>query len=240
MSEFAPRYQQIAREMKQRIEDGSWPEGTAVPTEAKLSEQYGASRVTVRQAVKLLVEEGLLRRVQGSGTYVQESKYEHNIYELVGFTEEMQKRNKTTSNKVLRFEVVEPDPFVAQRLGLDEGEKVYAILRQRSADDVPLIVEETYLPLRLFPDLTYQVAEDSKYAYIEGKLSLAIKESFQEVIPILPPEEIRELLGLEDAAQPILKVELSSKLADDTVFEYTNLYFKSDEYKFTITATRAR
>ena len=236
----APRYQLIAKEMKGNIQRGDWQEGDAIPTEAKLSEQFEASRVTIRQAIKLLVQEGLLYRIQGSGTYVKENKFEHNIYELTGFTEEMRALNKETKNKVLRFEVVTPDEQTAQILGIGEGEKVYVIVRQRFADEVPLIVEETYMPLKLFPDLSYQVAENSKYEYIEKKLGLTIGESFQEVIPIIPSDETRQLLDLKDPAQPILKVTLSTKLEDSRVFELTHLYFKSDEYKFTINATRTR
>ena len=236
----APRYQEIAKEMKAYIQRGDWLEGEAIPTEAKLSDRFSASRVTVRQAIKLLVQEGLLYRIQGSGTYVKENKFEHNIYELTGFTEEMKALKKETYNKVLRFEVIEPDERTLQVLGLGAGEKVYMIVRQRFADGVPLIVEETYMPLTLFPDLSYQVAEHSKYEYIEEKLGLTIRDSFQEVIPIIPTEDIRNLLQLEDPNQPILKVTLSTKLKDDRVFELTNLYFKSDEYKFTINATRIR
>lgn len=238
MSNHSPLYRKIAQQMKDEISKGEWKEGNAIPTELMLSETYQASRVTVRQAIKVLVQQGLLYKIQGSGTYVSEHKYEHNIYELTGFTEEMRALNKNIINKVLTFSVVEPEERIVQALGLEEGEKVYYIRRQRWADDIPLIVEDTYLPLELFPDLTYQIMEGSKYDFIESVKKLKIKDSYQEVIPILPTEEIQELLQLKEQI-PIIKVQLLSTLKDDTVFEYTDLFFKSDEYKFTITANRS-
>ncbi|MCM2676998.1 GntR family transcriptional regulator [Alkalicoccobacillus plakortidis] len=194
MSNHSPLYRKIAQQMKEEISKGEWKEGNAIPTELMLSETYQASRVTVRQAIKVLVQQGLLYKIQGSGTYVSEHKYEHNIYELTGFTEEMRALNKNIINKVLTFSVVEPEERIVQALGLEEGEKVYYIRRQRWADDIPLIVEDTYLPLELFPDLTYQIMEGSKYDFIESVKKLKIKDSYQEVIPILPTEEIQELL----------------------------------------------
>ena len=238
MSNHSPLYRKIAQQMKEEISKGEWKEGNAIPTELMLSETYQASRVTVRQAIKVLVQQGLLYKIQGSGTYVSEHKYEHNIYELTGFTEEMRALNKNIINKVLTFSVIEPEERIVQALGLEEAEKVYYIRRQRWADDIPLIVEDTYLPLALFPDLTYQIMEGSKYDFIESVKKLKIKDSYQEVIPILPTEEIQELLQLKEQI-PIIKVQLLSTLKDDRVFEYTDLFFKSDEYKFTITANRS-
>ncbi|MDQ0208523.1 GntR family transcriptional regulator [Alkalicoccobacillus murimartini] len=238
MSKHSPLYRKIAQQMKEEISKGEWKEGNAIPTELMLSETYQASRVTVRQAIKVLVQQGLLYKIQGSGTYVSEHKYEHNIYELTGFTEEMRALNKNIINKVLTFSVIEPEERIVQALGLEEAEKVYYIRRQRWADDIPLIVEDTYLPLALFPDLTYQIMEGSKYDFIESVKKLKIKDSYQEVIPILPTEEIQELLQLKEQI-PIIKVQLLSTLKDDRVFEYTDLFFKSDEYKFTITANRS-
>ncbi|NJP36680.1 UTRA domain-containing protein [Alkalicoccus luteus] len=234
----SPLYKQIAARMKEEITKGIWKQGNAIPTEAKLSERFSASRVTIRQAIKQLVQEELLYKVQGSGTYVTENKFEHNIYALQGFTEEMEALNKTTCNKVLQFSVIEPDNRIRQILGLEEGEQVYYIRRQRWVDDKPLVVEDTYMPLSLFPDLSYETMKGSKYAYVEQVKKLRIKESFQEVIPILPDQSIRELLLMKEDI-PIIKVHLFSRLYDETVFEYTEIYFKSDEYKFTIMAGRS-
>ncbi|GGF20073.1 mannosyl-D-glycerate transport/metabolism system repressor MngR [Halobacillus andaensis] len=233
----APLYRRIAQKIKEDIAKGVWKEGEAIPTELHLSEQYQASRVTVRQAIKLLVEEGLLEKVQGSGTYVKEQKIEHNIFELLSFTEEMRKLNKEPINKILDFQLIEPEDHVRRRLQLSEGDKVFYVRRQRLVDDVPYVVEDTFLPVDMFPHLSYSIMTGSKYDYIEKQVGKRIKESFQEVIPILPSEDIAQALTVEETT-PILKMESYSIFEDGTIFEYSENHFKSDEYKFTLRATR--
>ncbi|WP_280768769.1 GntR family transcriptional regulator [Salipaludibacillus daqingensis] len=237
MKSVSPLYKQIANQMKNEITKETWMKGEAIPTEARLAEIYGGSRVTIRQAIKLLVQEGLLYKIQGSGTYVSENKFEHNIYSLKGFTEEMHALEKETKNKVLTFSLIQPEERIRQILGLAEGEDVFFVRRQRWVEKTPLVVEDTYLPVKLFPDLSYEIMRGSKYEYIEKTKLMKIKESFQEVLPLLPNKEILDLLKLKEAI-PIIKVQLFSKLMDDTPFEYTEIYFKSDEYKFTIVASR--
>lgn len=237
MKSGSPLYRQIANQMKEEITKETWLKGEAIPTEAKLSKTYGVSRVTIRQAIKLLVQEGLLYKIQGSGTYVSDNKFEHNIYSLRGFTEEMHALNKPTRNKVLTFSLTKPDARIQQILGLEDGEEVFFVRRQRYVEETPLVVENTYLPVKLFPDLSYELMEGSKYEYIEKVKQMKIKESFQEVLPLMPDEEIKSLLHLKESI-PIIKVQLFSTLTDETTFEYTDIYFKSDEYKFTIVANR--
>lgn len=237
MKAKSPLYQRIAQEMRTFIESGDWAPGEAIPTEAQLVEKFKASRVTVRQAVKLLQEEGLLWKRQGSGTYVQSEKIEHNMYELKSFTEDMKREGKDVTSKVLTFTVQPPTEKIKEILELDEDALVYYIRRLRFANGEPLIVEDTYLPLQLFPDLTYEVMTRSKYDYIENVKNLKIADSVQEFIPVLPTKEIAEMLEVSDRT-PILKVELYSFLMDGNRFEFTETYFKSEEYRFIIRAGR--
>ncbi|MBN8235449.1 GntR family transcriptional regulator [Halobacillus kuroshimensis] len=233
----APLYRRIAQQIKEEIESGQWEAGEAIPTELHLSERYDASRVTVRQAVKRLVEEGLLEKVQGSGTYVKEQKIEHNIFELISFTEEMRSLGKEPVNKVIHFQLIEPEPHVRRYLNLEEAEKVFYVRRQRLVDGIPYVLEDTYLPVSLFPNLSYGIMIGSKYDYIEKEVGMKIKDSFQEVIPVLPTPDVAEALTVEES-MPILKIQSYSLFMDGTVFEYSENHFKSDEYKFTLRASR--
>ncbi|TGB02806.1 GntR family transcriptional regulator [Halobacillus salinus] len=233
----SPLYRRIAQQIKDEIEEGRWKEGESIPTELHLSKQFDASRVTVRQAIKLLVEEGLLEKIQGSGTYVKEQKIEHNIFELISFTEEMRSLNKEPINKVMDFQLIEPEDQVKRMLKLKDGDQVFYVRRQRLVDEVPYVLEDTYLPVDLFPNLSYKIMTGSKYDYIEKEVGKKIKDSFQEVIPVLPEEDIARAL-MVDTETPILKIRSYSIFEDGTVFEYSENHFKSDEYKFTLRASR--
>jgi GntR family mannosyl-D-glycerate transport/metabolism transcriptional repressor len=93
------------------------------------------------------------------------------------------------------------------------------------------------MPISMFPDLTYQVMQGSKYEFIEKQKGLVIDRSEQEIIPVLPPAEVAELLHI-DPAQPIIEKRTRGLLRGDIVFEYSRNYFKSSEYKFTLVAKR--
>ncbi|OIJ18188.1 transcriptional regulator [Anaerobacillus alkalidiazotrophicus] len=233
----SPLYKQIAKRLKKEILEGNLASGDAIPSENKLAETYNVSRVTIRQAIDLLVSQELLEKVQGSGTYVKERKIEHDIFRLQGFTEEMATLKKITENKIIKYEMKIPSDSIQKILQIDEEEPTFFVSRLRYVDGVPLVLENTYLPVKLFPDLSYEIMQGSKYKFIEENKNWKIKQSFQEIIPIIPDEAVTNLLNLKEAI-PILKVKLWSTLQTGEVFEYSELFFKSDEYKFKIVANR--
>ncbi|MCG1008435.1 GntR family transcriptional regulator [Salinicoccus sp. ID82-1] len=225
-----PLYKQVAKKIKDDIVSNDINRGEAIPTETKLAEMYGVSRVTIRQAVKLLVEEGLVYSVQGSGTYISEKKIEHDIHKLQGFTEEMISLHNNPSNEILEFQLMLPSEEVKNYLKLTNNQKVYYIKRLRLADEKPLVLEESYMPYELFPDLSVDVMKVSKYKYIAGK-GFSINKRHAELVPILPTDELVEHLHLENK-DPMLLLEAYSTFDDGTIFEYSKVYFHPKRYTF--------
>jgi GntR family transcriptional regulator, mannosyl-D-glycerate transport/metabolism system repressor len=235
LSTHTPLYKQIANQIKKQIQSDNLDKDDAIPSEQKLSESFNVSRVTIRQAIKLLVDEGILYKVRGSGTYVKQPKIEHDIYRLQGFTEEMESLNHVPSNQVLEFSMQIPIEPIKEKLNLKEDEKVFFIRRLRSGDGEPMILEETYMPVTLFPDLSVEVMTRSKYEYVEKK-GYKIKERQGEILPHIPSKELREILQMKDSS--CLAMNLCAYLEDDTIFEYTKLYFRSEKYTFKFTSRR--
>nr|WP_206513174.1 GntR family transcriptional regulator [Vibrio alfacsensis] len=232
-----PMYRQIADAIREKISDGEYKVGTALPTEAQLREEFFCSRVTVRQALKLLIENGELESVQGSGTYVRENKVNYDIYQQTSFAEKWAHLNAVTHSDVVAFEITKASLTIADTLNINENDKVFYVKRVRYLDENPITVEETWMPTDMFPDLTYQVMQGSKYHFIEKDKGMVIDRSEQEIIPVLPPQDIAELLDI-DAAQPIIEKRTRGFLQGDVVFEYSRNYFKPTEYKFTLIAKR--
>lgn len=112
-----PRYMQIAELIEQQIRHGIWPEGSMLPTEKQLQQQFQVSRVTIRKAMAMLVAAEQLYRVRGSGTYVKAQPAEHNAFQLKGFIEEVSAQGKTPSTQLLRFSVEVADETVCCRWG---------------------------------------------------------------------------------------------------------------------------
>ncbi|WP_205626102.1 GntR family transcriptional regulator [Photobacterium aquae] len=232
-----PMYRQIADAIKEQIQAGDYKPGEALPTEAQLREQFSVSRVTVRQALKLLIEQNVLESIQGSGTYVKETKVDYDMYQYSSFYEKLSHLNVKTHSDILSFEITTPSLQIAEALEITELDRIFYVKRVRFIDDNPVTLEETWMPLSLFPDLSYEVMQGSKYEFIEGKKKMIIDRSEQEIIPVLPPEEVVNQLGIP-ADQPIIEKITKGYLVDGTVFEYSRNYFKSSDYKFTLVAKR--
>ncbi len=232
-----PMYRQIADALREKISAGELKPGDALPTESSLQEAFNVSRVTVRQALKLLTEEQIVESIQGSGTYVKEERVNYDIYQLTGFYEKLADRNVDTHSEVSIFEVLKADAKLAEKLNLSHDDKVWHIKRVRFIKQKPVNLEETWMPLALFPDLTWEVMENSKYHYVEQIKKLVIDRSEQELVPIMPSEEAIAALSL-DPAKPILEKVSRGFLKDGRVFEYSRNVFNTDDYKFTLVARR--
>ncbi len=234
-----PMYRQIADAIRDKISTGEYKVGSVLPTEAQLREEFSVSRVTVRQALKLLIESGELESKQGSGTYVKENKVNYDIYQQTSFAEKWSHLGSVTHSDVIAFEIQSASLTLAEHLNLREGDKVFYVKRVRFVNDNPITVEETWLPTDMFPDLTYQVMQGSKYQFIEKEKGMVIDRSEQEIIPVLPPADIAKLLEI-DPAQPMIEKRTRGFLQGDAVFEYSRNYFKPSDYKFTLIAKRQR
>jgi len=232
-----PMYRQIADALREKINAGELKPGDALPTESTLQEAFGVSRVTVRQALKLLTEEQIIESIQGSGSYVKEERVNYDIYQLTGFYEKLADRNVDTHSDVRIFEVLKAGVKLAEKLAIAPEDKVWHVKRVRFIKQKPVNLEETWMPLILFPDLTWEVMENSKYHYIEQVKKMVIDRSEQELVPVMPTEEAIAALAL-DPAKPILEKVSRGFLKDGRVFEYSRNVFNSDDYRFTLVAKR--
>ena len=230
-------YRQIADALRERVQRGELKPGDALPTESALQEEFAVSRVTVRQALKQLTQEAIIESIQGSGSYVKEERVNYDIYQLTSFYEKLADRNVDTHSDVKVFEAIGADEELANTLQIEAGEKVWHVKRVRFIKQKPVTLEETWMPLVLFPDLTWEVMENSKYHFIEQVKKMVIDRSEQEIVPVMPSPEAASLLGV-DPGRPILEKISRGYLNDGRVFEYSRNTFKSDDYKFTLVAKR--
>ncbi|WP_230352108.1 GntR family transcriptional regulator [Lelliottia sp. WAP21] len=232
-----PMYRQIADALREKISSGALKPGDALPTESSLQETYGVSRVTVRQALKRLTDEQIIESIQGSGSYVKEDRVNYDIYQLTGFYEKLADRNVDTHSDVKIFEVIKADARLAEKLELTVNDNVWHVKRVRFIKQKPVNLEETWMPLAMFADLTWEVMEKSKYHYIEQTKKMVIDRSEQELVPVMPSDEAINALAL-DPTKPVLEKVSRGFLKDGRVFEYSRNIFNSDDYKFTLVARR--
>ena len=233
-------YLQIADRIKSKIDEEGLVEDSVIESENKLAEIYQVSRLTARRATEYLLNQGYLYRIKGKGTFVSKrEKISYAPQRLRGFTEEILNLNMTPKNLVVEFRIMEATKEVAEKLKISEGEMVYYIIRVRCADEEPLILEKSYLPLNLFPELNVSTLKGSKYAYVEKFTKKIILESLQEIGVSLAGEEEEKHLKV-NANEPLLKINNQTFLEDGTIFEYSIAYFKTSKYKFIQKAQRIK
>ncbi|MGZ4430117.1 MAG: GntR family transcriptional regulator [Gaiellales bacterium] len=136
-----PLTREVASELRGEIEGGRWEPGARLPGEPELALRMGVSRATLREAVRILVEDGLLRRVHGSGTYVARRPVLRNNLDLnFGVTELIRSTGRRPSTTWSEVEHGPADAETAEALGLDEGSEVVSVRRVRAADGVPVVL----------------------------------------------------------------------------------------------------
>ncbi|MDG5473948.1 GntR family transcriptional regulator [Jeotgalibacillus sp. ET6] len=226
-----PIYVQIEERLKSQIKSGAFKSGDPVPSERELSEMYEVSRMTVRQAIMNLVSEGLLYREKGKGTFVSQEKIEQPLQGLTSFTEDMRSRGMHPDNKLIGFHKIKPDADIAAKLKLSETDDLFMVKRIRYADQKPMAIETTYIPVKLLPDLNEESVKGSFYTYIQEKLKLTISHASQSIEALLAEPEEANLLNIQEPSA-VLHIERLSYLSNDIPFEVVHSTYRADRYKF--------
>lgn len=226
------KHEEIEEYILRKIIEKEYRAEEKVPSENKLAELFGVSRMTARKALDSLVTRGYLYKAKGKGTFVRDRENRYDIYldEMIGFTGRVERSGKTPRTDVRTFEVRRPSENTAAKLGIGPREEIFYIERVRYIDDEPVILEVTYMPVKVSPDLTREDIEKSKYAYLREH-NHRIDEMIKEYIPVIPSPEVRKILFL-DKNMAMFKIELISKLENSSVFEYTKIYYNQNKYRF--------
>ncbi len=221
------KYEAIAEDIRGSIESGELGPNEKLPTVVELCERYDVSKVTVRHAIERLTEWGLVTSRRGSGTYVKAPAALHDDPLLTGvsdraqgFTAEHPGPDEKVSSVVYDFEIVNPSRDVAWRLNIQEEDFAYYVCRVRLLNDVPIVIEYTYMPLDLIPGLKQHHAYGSIYSYIRDELHLKIA-SFHRTIRAVPATS-EEAVRLKIApGDPLLEHEQVGFLDGGEAFEYS-------------------
>jgi DNA-binding GntR family transcriptional regulator len=230
----------IAKELSNLILTGNFSYKESLPTEVQLMKKYKVSRTTIRLAINHLVNEGMVNKVQGSGTYVAYRKEDDLIKRstsIFPFSVEMKLKGKSISTKIISFEIISPDKSITNALGIEQGDTVYSFERLRFGDDFPLCLEHSYMPVKPFVDLTQQHLLDSKYYYVEEIKKLKIAYSLQNVTAIISNARLEKLLQLKKYS-PLLKIQHTTFLQNGEILDLTTIYFCSDYYDANFIKTR--
>jgi GntR family transcriptional regulator len=214
---FEPAYAQLAAILRRQIAGGAYPPGGKIPSESSISRQYGLSVMTVRQAIGVLTEQGLIERIQGSGTFVKPVTLAGSRFDLDCIREIFQDSERTRV-KVLRISLVRTDEKTAQKLGLPAGGRVILIRRILLRDNEPVMSHEGHI--RCDPDRPVVEAELSigpLSDLFNGHGGGLAKKGELTVIPTVLNDEEARLLN-QPAGTAVFRLEYLVYDFDDTPF----------------------
>ena len=232
------RFRAVADDLRREIGEGRFAKAQRLPGERELAESFGVSRATLRRAMELLVDEGLLVQRHGAGAFIRRASpmVDQPFSRLTGFSELMRLRGFNPSSRNLDVGVFLPSPEEMTSLGIGPEETIVRLSRLRLADDVPMAIEHTAAPSRFLPDI--------------GQIGASLYDAFaatghppmrglQRLRAVLLSDEDAALLGVPSGS-PVLYIQRIAYLADGRGVEFTRSYYRSDTYEFVSELTPAR
>lgn len=231
MAEQTPKYRQIADRLAADIAAGRLKTGEQIPPERAIAQELGASRMTVRQALRHLAERGLVAARVGHGTFVGQPEIQQQLSTLTGFTEEMERQGRKPRSILIEAALRLADPETAAALRLPSGAEVWRIGRIRMVDDRPVALETTEVVAALAPGLLERAdfARASLYAVLRRDYGLVPATAEQTLAAAAAEPEAALPLGLASGT-PVLKLTRCTATAEGLPFEHVRSVYRGDAF----------
>lgn len=231
-----PRYLRIQRDLKRRIESGALPPGSGLPSQRQLSREYRVTLMTLRHALELLRQEGLIVTRQGRGTRVAPRRVAYSIGTLHSLSQEMAQRGLPVTTRVLASAFEAASAPVAHALDLRLGVHVLRLDRLRNIAGQVSVYQHSYLPATIGRRvLEHDLALRSLYEVLAVDLGLPVQRATEEIRPILLGGEEARLLQAEPRAAAMLSARTTFTRGMRPML-YDQAYLPGD--RFMITTTR--
>ena len=231
MKEVMKKYQEIFNDLQEKILNGSYLAGVLLPTEKELQDQYKVSRDTVRKALRLLTEKGLIQKVQGRGSQVlKQELLNFPVSGLTSYKELVDSLGLNSQTRVISLDLMTVDEQTALQTGFPEGSQVWKLLRTRSIDGIVSVLDLDYLAKDCVPNLTQEIAQTSIYAHLEEELGLDISYAQKEITIQASTERERLLMDNQDDYLVLIRSRVY--LEKKKQFQYTESRHKNDKFQY--------
>lgn len=232
MDQPVPKYYRIYEELLNDIQNGVYQDDNLFPSDTDLVKKFNVSRGTIREAIKLLFQQGFLIRKQGKGTFVTYRKIEQDPEKLIGFTELMKKHNLKPSAKVIKKEIVVPAANISHLMKLKTGKRVVRLIRLRYGDGQPLIIERSFFNYDLFePIFDMDLEQNSIFELLHRITETELGNALQRIEAISAGAEENRWLGVK-LRTPLLLIKRLIKTKGQKIFQYSEDVYRSDRINF--------
>jgi GntR family transcriptional regulator len=233
-----PFYAQVRDALRQMIMDGTYQPHQQMPSENEMVELFRVSRITIRQALTELQNEGLIFRIHGKGTFVSKPKAFQELKRLQSFGEAMQPMGYETYSKLISVREIEPSPQVRARLNLASRERAVEIRRVRYLNRDPLSLDVSYFPLALGHRLQDEdLAGRDIFLIFEQDYGIRLGHAELVIGAHLADELQGRLLGIEEGS-PLLFIDRLTHDDSGTPLDYEHLYYRGDAFRYRVSINR--
>jgi GntR family transcriptional regulator len=220
-----PLYHQLYNILRQKIDHREWIPEQVIPTEKQLTEEFGVSRVTVRQVLERLANEGFIYRQRGRGSFVSPPRLEEQMSRFVDFSEDMRQRGFTPRTELIESGIATASDRTAQQLGMEIGDQIYFIRRLRLADDEPLSVEESCLVSAYCPGiLDHDFSKESLRAVLESEYNIVWLRAQQTIRAVPASADVASLLKIKRET-PYMFIERISYSQTNQPVEFLMIHY---------------
>ena len=215
------KYEQIFKELEHDITSGIYQAGDYLPTENELTQTYHMSRDTIRKALSLLAEAGLIQKIHGSGSQViKHEQIDFPVSPLTSYKELVDAHHINSKTNVIAIDKLIVDEKLAALTGFKKNNLVWRIIRQRVVDGTASVLDIDYLDKKIVPNMTREIAEQSIYDYLENQLHLIIAYAQKEIT--IDQLTGRDKLLLDIGAEHhVVSVKSKVYLANKHQFQFT-------------------
>jgi GntR family transcriptional regulator len=225
-----PLHVQLATVLREQVIRRELGPNGRLPSERELCQQYGISRITVRQALSELAQAGLVYSSVGKGTYVAEPAFQEELQPLSSFTQDLERRGMRAASQVLEACLVPADEHWSEVFYIPRGAELVRLHRLRLSGDLPIAIQLTYLPHHLCPHLLeYDFSSCSLYEVLRNAYKLQLTRSETIIEAALASSHEADLLGLPQPAA-VLVSKQTTLLDNGIVVEMTRSTFNSERY----------
>lgn len=233
LSYKSPLYIQLREVIRNKIEEGEYPPGTAIPSENQLAESYGISRLSVRSALQALEYEGILTSIQGKGVYVSGQKDIRDLDTLGGYRNRFVEHSVKERTKVLIKAVRKAGPYYSKLLEIDPDEDIWYIQEIHRDGDTPAALSEIYFPCNIIPNLEeMDIRVFSLYdAFCWNNHQPGSVDQRLEAARI--DKQRAKHLGLTEG-QAVMKLSCCTRDIHGTMIEFARYYVRGDRTEFSV------
>lgn len=226
-----PVYFQLKNDLVKKIAQGLWKPGECIASERELCEIYGVSRMTIRQAIGELVQDGTLIRLKGKGTFVCEQTVKQQ--DMMSFTEMIKQTGRELQTEIINFDIIDTPDNMQDTFILD---KVYKIKRRRIVNNECIAVETVYIPVDYCGHINEEMLKGSLYKILED-FGYSINNSISSIVAVAITDDIKKNFNTEENF-PVLKIVGKTFANKNKLLFIEEALYRSDKFTLQVNISR--